>query len=534
MTESGSRNFFGWLFSAVGVSAATFVFHICRHFLDKGQASLLYLPLVIACAIWFGFGPAVFAAILSFLCWDFFFLPPYGTFVVRSSTDWISLIVFLMAALMTAQLAARARKDAEIARARRDEVLTLFEASESISQTVHAEHLLPELADRLIDLCRSPRCVIFSRSNVDLLTILTDRGPQSERDDLQHIIAVAKVACEYGQVIGVENDGMWRKALSESGSTTLSDDRKISVGIYVPLHADNNLVGVLHLAPRADNAPYTSANVRLIRTLANHAAVVIARQELAKEAALTAALKEADLMKDSLLSLVSHELRSPLAAIKATASGMLEPDAVFPEEATREALAAIDKEADRMTGVVGNLLDLSRLDAGAWKPDKDWCDMSDIVGTVLDRLPASDAVRVHVNISENTPLIKADYIQIALTLTNLVENAIKYTEHGLPINLTIIATEAGGIKVEVRDFGAGIHQDEAPELFQRFYRGSRHKGGIIHGTGIGLALCDAIIRAHGGRIWASNAVDGESRGAVFAFTLPGAEDHAAKSQIATE
>lgn len=520
MKFSESRKISGWLFSAVGVGLSTLLFSFCRHFLDKGQASLLYLPLVIACAIRFGFGPAVFGAALSFLCWDFFFLPPYYTFIVRSSTDWISLFVFMTAAVMTAQLASRARQDAEQVRLRRDEIAMLFEASESISQTVQAEKLLPELADRLLELCHSARCMILSRSASGALTVLTDRGTEADESDQKSIIAIAQVTLEYGQVSGIGNDVMWRKALQEAGLHAGDASGKKSIGIYIPLHAEDALVGVLHLASRLDGQPYTGTNERLVRTLANHAAVVIARQALAKQAAQAAALKEADLLKDSLLSLVSHELRSPLAAIKATSSGLLAPGAVWPESATREALTAIDKEADRMTGVVSNLLDLSRLEAGAWKPDKDWCDMSDIVATVLDRLPPGDAERIHILLAEETPLVKADYIQIALILTNLLENAIKYTEPDMPVDLSIAPEKEGGVKVSVRDYGKGINHDEEEALFQRFYRGTEHKSGTVHGTGIGLALCQAIVRAHGGKIWASNAVPPSPSGAIFTFALP--------------
>ncbi len=520
MNKSKSLELSGWVFSTCGVFVATGVFSLCRGFLDKGQASLLYLPLVIACAIRFGFGPAVFGAVLSFLCWDFFFLPPYYTFTVNYFTDWISLIVFLTAALMTAQLASRARKDADQARSRRDEIAMLFDASESISQTVQAEKLLPELADRLLERTESTRCVILSRSSSGKFLVLTDRGAGANDGDQSSIISIALVACEYGQVIGFGNDNIWRKALVEAGLYSDSGPIKDNIGVYILLHAENALVGVLHLAPKRDNKRYSSTEERLIRTLANHAAVVIARQSLAKEAAETAALKEADLLKDTLLSLVSHELRSPLAAIKATASGMLQPDAVWPENATREALTAIDKEADRMTGVVTNLLDLSRLEAGAWKPDKDWCEISDIVATVLDRLPEDDARRVKLNLSDDTPLVKVDYIQIALTVKNLLENAIKYTSPDTPIELAVTPSTNTGIQVSVRDYGTGIPSKEKDAIFQRFYRGEGHKSGTVHGTGIGLALCKAIVTAHGGKIWVSNAGGKDSPGAEFIFYLP--------------
>jgi two-component system, OmpR family, sensor histidine kinase KdpD len=502
------------------VCLATVTFSLCRHFLDKGQASLLYLPVVIACAVRFGFGPALFAAVVSFAFWDFFFLPPYGTFIVHYDTDWISLLVFITAAVTTAQLASRARLEADEARSRRDEIALLFAASESISQTVKAEMILPELADRLLELCHSSRCVILSRSTTGNLVVMTDRGPGAAETNVALITSISSVVCEYGQVIGFSRDGIWRKALAEAGFELPRSSTNDQPGVYLPLYTEMSLVGVLYLAPRLDGTPYNSTDERLIRTLANHASVVIARQSLAKEAALTAALREADILKDTLLSLVSHELRSPLSAIKATASGMLQPDAVWPENATREALSAIDKEADRMTGVVTNFLDLSRLEAGAWKPDKDWCDIMDIVATALDRLPSEQSSRVRIVTGEDIQLVKADYIQIALTLTNLLENAIKYTSDNLSIDLSISRVDGGGIKIGVRDYGAGIDPGETESIFERFYRGTKHRTGTVHGTGIGLALCQAIVRAHGGRIWAANIPLKDGGGAIFTFILP--------------
>ena len=153
-------------------------------------------------------------------------------------------------------------------------------------------------------------------------------------------------------------------------------------------------MGVLHVGPRVDGQPFSAMDERLILTLANHAAVVIARDALADQAAQAQALREADALKDSLLSLVSHELRTPLAAIKASASGLLQPDGVWEDAARQEALAAINQEADRLTGLVSNLLDLSRLEAGAWRPHKDWCDLAEVAGTALDRLSDAEAARV--------------------------------------------------------------------------------------------------------------------------------------------
>ncbi len=334
---------------------------------------------------------------------------------------------------------------------------------------------------------------------------------------------LAQAAYENRQTIGFgQSRGLWAKALRAGTPGGGVSDAEI--GVYVPLQAENAVVGVLHVGPRPGGQPFSVLDERLILTLANHAAVVIAREDLAVQAAQADALREADALKDSLLSLVSHELRTPLATIKASVTGLLDPRAVWDEPARAERLRSVDREADRLNAVVGNLLDLSRLQAGAWRPHKDWCDLTEVVGTVLDRLPDDQAARVRVCLDDDLPLVCADYTQLALVLTNLLENAVKYTPPGRPIHLSAAAgrpSEAPeGVTLSVRDFGPGIAPGEAERLFERFYRGQSHRDSTVHGTGLGLALCLAVVQAHGGRIWAGNAPAGEPPGAVFSLSLP--------------
>jgi two-component system sensor histidine kinase KdpD len=505
---------YGW--AGGGVGAATACFWLVREYLDKGQASLLYLPVVIACAIRFGFGPAVAGALLSFLCWNFFFLPPFGTFVVADPKDWLSLIVFLIAAVSTSQLAAQARAQTEQARAREAEVETLLQASEVVTREVGAVQLLAALTEQLQTLCQATICVVFQASSSG--TALRPIGEGTISESAQKM---AETVFGQDQVIGFgPNDRLWAKAWRETALSTLESE---SQGIYVPLHAAGSRVGVLHVGPSRDGRPFSSAEQRLILTLANHAATVIAREALAQEAAQAAALREADLLKDSLLSLVSHELRTPLAAIKASATGLLQPDAHWDDSERLETLQAINHEADHLTALVGNLLDLSRLEAGAWIPNKDWCDISDVVGSVLDRLPTADAARVRVEMPSELPLIQADYTQIALTLENLLMNAVKYSPRDSPILLSALLdpSHPGGLCIRIRDYGSGIVPGEEKQIFERFFRGSRHRDSAIHGTGLGLALCHAIVQAHDGRLWAANPSPYEPSGAVFSVTLPG-------------
>lgn len=475
--------------------------------------------MVIACAIRFGFAPAVFGAVLSFLCWDFFFLPPFGRLTVADPRDWLSLGVFLVAAVSTAQLAARARTQTATAEAREAEIALLFEASEVLSREVRADRLLAALSAQMLLLCRAERCVVFRRSPppaARLLPVLGVGVPEA-------VWQMAEDADAQDQAIGFGGGSgrrLWDQAVRQS-RRALPAGAAESLGVYLPLHADGSRVGVLYVGPREDRRPFSAADERLIRTLANHAAVVIARDALAAQAARADALREADLLKDSLLSLVSHELRTPLAAIKASATGLLQQGAVWDPKASWETLGAINTEADRLSALVTNLLDLSRLEAGVWQPRKDWCDLVEMIGTALDRLPESEAARVQVFAGPALPPVQADYTQVALVVTNLLQNAVKYTPPGTPIAL---CAESGPAEVmlTVRDYGAGLLPGEEARLFERFYRGQSHQGGMVHGTGLGLALCRAIAEAHGGRIWAANAPPGEPPGAVFTLALPGA------------
>ncbi len=497
--------------------------------MDKGQVSLLYLPVVIACAIRYGFGPAVLGAVLSFLCWDFFFIPPTGVLTVADRRDWLSLIIFLVAALTTSRLASRARFEAQAALDRERETTTLYQASQAISGEVDASRILPTLAEQVLHACQASRCVVFRQTGASphnlQIVAAASIGPLLSGEIERQITRVAYIASENNSDMGFKGtQHLWLRGLEEAGA--LPDSTGKTLGVYIPLRAPGKPVGVLHVGPRIDDRAFSPSDERFMLTLANNAAIVIARQAYVDEAAQAAALREADSLKDSLLSLVSHELRTPLATIKAVASGLRHEDATWSDAQRAEAMIAIDNEADRLSGLVDNLLDLSRLEAGAWQPKRDSCDLAEIVGTALDRLSAQDSARVTVTTQIDLPLVMADYVQIELVITNLLQNALKYSPPGTRIDVSLgsatldRAGERRGVRLTVRDYGEGIIPEEQDELFDRFYRGQRHRSSTVHGTGLGLALCLAVVRAHGGEIWASNAPVGEHSGAVFSFFLP--------------
>ncbi len=264
--------------------------------------------------------------------------------------------------------------------------------------------------------------------------------------------------------------------------------------------------------------PFDAEDERLLVTFTQQAALAIDKMRLSERARQTAALEEADRVKTALLSAVSHDLRSPLAAIKTAVTGLLEPGDALDARGHSELLEAIDMETDRLTRLVANLLDLSRLQGGALRPHKEWVDIAEIIAGVADRLtPRLPGRSITVDAPDDLPLIPADYARIDQVLSNLIENAAAYAPPASPIMVTAGA-ERAGISVRVRDQGPGIPRAERERVFEPFYRGAATEG-LASGSGLGLAICRGIVEAHGGSI-RIEAVDGP--GVSVAVWLPGA------------
>jgi two-component system sensor histidine kinase KdpD len=243
---------------------------------------------------------------------------------------------------------------------------------------------------------------------------------------------------------------------------------------------------------------------------------------LAQEAAHAQALREADKMKSALLNAVSHDLRTPLASIIASAGSLQQNDVDWTDEERLGFAAAIEQEAQRLDRLVGNLLDLSRIESGSLRPEKGWYDLAALIGEVLGRLkPVTAQHVVTVDVAEDLPPMSLDYIEIDEVLTNLIENATKYAPPGSAIEVS--ARRLGSdVLVEVADRGPGIPPEALRRIFDPFYRVT---GSKTRGTGLGLAVAKGLVEAHGGRIWAENRPEG---GARFIFRLPltGAEETA--------
>jgi two-component system sensor histidine kinase KdpD len=245
-------------------------------------------------------------------------------------------------------------------------------------------------------------------------------------------------------------------------------------------------------------------------------AAFLEREQLEEEAARAEAAREADVLKSSLLSSVSHELKTPLSALTATVSNLLESDVAWDERSVRDELQAIVVDISRLSSSIGALLDLSRLEARSWEPRKEWYEVSEIVVAALATLAPTQRERVRLDLPDDLPLVHVDFVQLTRVLQNLLENAALYADDGSPIEVGG-ERDGQGVLLWVEDHGPGVPADEREAVFEKFYRGVRVGIKAPSGTGLGLAIAREIVLAHGGRVSLEPV---QPHGARFTVWLP--------------
>jgi two-component system sensor histidine kinase KdpD len=285
--------------------------------------------------------------------------------------------------------------------------------------------------------------------------------------------------------------------------------------IFLPVQTTTQVEGVLYVGARADHQVYSLYEARLLVSLANLAATFLERRRLEKTAGKADALREADRLKSVLISSVSHELKTPLAAITAAVSSRLEDDLAWDPVAVRTEFTAINENLERLNDSISGLLDLSRLQADAWRMHRDWYEIGEIIADTLRSLPANARQRITFAIPDDVPMIKVDFQQWSRVLQHLLENAFAYAPAGSMICVGADAT-AHDVRIWVEDSGPGIPPEERERIFEKFYRGAS-AALAPSGTGLGLAITTEIVRFHGGRIWVE---DVQPRGARFVIALP--------------
>ncbi len=443
--------------------------------LSEANKAVVFLPAVVLAAVWWGLWPGILAAVASVLAFDFFFVPPYYTFAVRDVQYLLTLVVFLAVALLVGTLAARLRRQVRTSRARERRLDVLYRLSRALSG-VSGSHQLAVAAQREV-------ATIFGGAvNVYLPhgSLLEPVVSGDEKAGTEHEIAVATWSFEHGQMAG-------------NGTDTLPD----AIATYVPLSTPQATVGVLAVNPPRSRFLLSPENRQLLETVAGLIGIAIERDQLAEQHRYALVEAETERTRSSLLSSVSHDLRTPLAVIAGTTSTLLEMgDAA--DTATRNALLSdIYDEANRLTRLVENLLSMTRLESGAIVVDKEWFPLDDVVGSTLVRLRDETAGReITKRIPGDLPLVPLDGVLIEQVLFNLIDNALKYSPAGSPLEISAHVDDRN-VAVEVADRGPGLTEAERDQVFEKLYRGTASKHGG-RGAGLGLPIAQAIVEAHRG------------------------------------
>jgi two-component system sensor histidine kinase KdpD len=443
----------------------------------------------------FGRGPAVLASVLSVATFDFFFVPPRLTFAVGDTQYVVTFGVMLAAALLISTMASRMRRQSDLARDRERRTAALYALSRDLAAIPDRDRLL-EAAIRHVEDIFESRAVCLLPDADGRLTLPSDRARSGGLDE--HDRGVAQWAFDHGQSAGL-------------GTQTLP----AASGLYVPLRGSRGPVGVLGVLPRGGRHGIRAEQIRLLETFGSQIAIAIERSQLAVEAERARLRSESERLRETLLSSVSHDLRTPLAVITGAATSLLAPDVAIPDAARRELAETIVDETGRLNRLVGNLLDMTRLESGALRVRKEWHSLEEVLGAALGRLEDRLAGRtVTVTLPPDLPLVALDDVLIEQVFHNLLDNALKYTPAGSPLDVTARA-ESDRVVIEVSDRGPGFPAGEEDRIFDKFHRIRRE--GEPGGVGLGLAISRGILIAHGGAISASNRGGG---GATLRIEIP--------------
>jgi two-component system, OmpR family, sensor histidine kinase KdpD len=466
---------------------------------------MIYLLGIVVVATRLGRDASVLAAMLGILAFDFLFVPPVYTLGTSDLEFLFAFGALLAVALVISNRSDRLRKEAaerlrlyEDAERRREETEKLYAMSRELAVIRDVDSLLQAGLRHIGEFFGGRAAVALPSATGELETKWcypeTLELPPVERD-------------------GTQQPGLCRES-ADSGQRRVPDVIGPSEwnmhAFHLPLVASRGVIGALVLSPPSELQPQ---QLRMLETFANQIVLAVERAIVTGEAQKAQLQMETERLRNSLLSSISHDLRTPLAAITGAAASLLWRDERFDAETRHQLKETVYEEAKRLSGLVENLLSMTRLESGI-QLRKELQPLEEVVGTALGRIEPSLAGRlVTTRLPHDLPLVALDEVLIEQVLINLLENAMKYTPPGS--SLEVAAFEKDGmLTLEVADQGPGLDPGDEERIFEKFYRGHTTKA---PGAGLGLAICRPIIQAHGGRIWAENRPGG---GAVFRFTLP--------------
>jgi len=457
-----------YVFAAAAVALVTGLLWLFRASFSIQVIALIYLlPVVLSARLW-GLGPGILGALGAFLCLNYFFLPPYLSFSVSEPQNLVALIVFLVIAVVISQLLGQDMQNLASVTAREREATELYELSVALTGLLDQQSITQILAKKI--------CETFFADKVE---VVVNGVPQA----VSH-------AC--------------------------NDDNKLlppKPDLVAGLASVRGQSGKVHVWRQ--KVPLSESEKKLLSTFTSQGALALERAGLMQNENRAQVLEESDRLKSALLSSVSHELRTPLSTIKASISSLRSQAISLDPEARRDLEAAIEEETDHLNQLVGNLLDMSRIETGSLKPQRRWNTLAEIAAGVVKKMgQAVQRHRIILDIPASFPLVPVDYVLMEQVFVNLISNSVKYAPPETDVTIRARLQGDQDALVQVINQGPHVPEEYLERIFDKFYRVTA--ADKITGTGLGLSICKGIIEAHGGRIWAENAPGCF----IFNFTLP--------------
>ncbi len=489
------KRYSGYFWATAVTVLSTAVDHLIFGHLELANLVMVYLLGVVFVATRFGRGPSVLASVLGVGFFDFLFVEPYYSFSVSHSQYLITLLAMLIVGIVVSNLMINVRSQAKVASHRERRAAALYSMSKELSSSQSEEDAVGIAVKHLHAEFSSPNVVLFPNNND---RIVFPNQPALAQSFRGADLSVAQWVFDHNEIAG-------------QGTNTLPG----SEAIYFPIHNEDKVLGVLALLPINLRRVFLPEQQKLLDTFLGQIGQAVARIRFSEQIRSTQMQMEAERLRNSLLSAISHDLRTPLATIIGSASAIAQDNGEL-NALDRLALGqGIVDEAERMANLVNNILDMARLEAGVLELNKQWYPLEEIIGTVLTTLQKQLSNRpIKVKLPKGIPMIWGDSVMIEQVLINLLENAVRYTPQGSELEI-IAEIHPSSAEITVADHGQGIPKGQEQQLFEKFYQ-TRHET-AQSGVGLGLAICRAIVEIHGGNIYARNRAEG---GAEFVFSLP--------------
>lgn len=466
--------------------------------LAAGSVAMFFLVPVLWSAVSFGLRPALLTAFASVMAYNFFFLPPLYTFTITDPNNWLSFAILLLVAVTAANLAARVRAQADLAAQRAQVAGELYHFTGKLAAIARLDDILWAAAFQMASMLKSNVVILLPDRVTKRLEIRSGYPPEDELDAQD--LAAAMWCWEKGAAAG-------RNAETLPGAKRL----------FLPMRTGQGLVGVIGLLGQDGRGLYSPDERRLLESLIDQTALAIERSLLAERVDEAQVRAEADKLRVAMLSSLSHDLRTPLASILGASTSLLAGRDLYDARQTADLLATIREEAERLDRFVGNLLDMSRLEAGVLGAKPETAALHDLVEAALERLSRRLAGhRLAIDLPDALPQVRVDPLLFEQALINVLDNAAKYAPTSSTIRLGAQA-DAARVVLTVADEGAGIPPDDLVHVFDKFYR-AKAADRRAAGTGLGLAVARGFVEAFGGTLDAANRTD--RTGAMLTFTLP--------------